>query len=168
MSLSADLWHDRPPVPAQQQRIIAFTNSLQINPSSLLIPICVIPLSHLRPLFTASMGLQLSTSWQSLGLYGVLLRTHPESDRPLTFTPPAWASSCCAMWSTFTKTPIPPALTTGRERAGEDTGWSCLIKLKHAGQRIRCSWWLNWCQEIVLKSYHSFYDKIEKKHINVG
>lgn len=69
------------------------------------------------------MGPQFRTSRQSPNVYFFLSRIHPESVRPLTCT--AWwprVCNCSATWSTFTKTPMPPALKKKREVKGGQGG----------------------------------------------
>lgn len=110
VKLSADLWHNSSPIPVWQKKPFA------PNLSSLIRSVfpSIVP-THSKPSFTASVGPQLWTCVQSPGLYCFLSRTHPESDRPLTCTPWwPWDRSCSSTWSTFTKTPIPPALKEAR------------------------------------------------------
>lgn len=75
-------------------------------------------LSHLAAITAASRGRQILASGHPLRLYGLNLymsRNHAESTRPLTCTPPCPCDSkCSAMLSTFTRTPMPPALMTER------------------------------------------------------
>lgn len=90
----------------------------------------VVRLSYLMPLFMASVGAQLMVSRQSVNLYCLLSRNHPESARPLTCTP-WWPcdSSCSATRSTFRRTPVPPALLTGR--VGSECAPEPLSLVKH-------------------------------------
>lgn len=80
-------------------------------------------LSHLMLCCEVFMGPQFWISRQSPNLYLFLSRNHPESERPLTCT--AWwprVCNCSATMSTFTKTPKPPALRTGRGQRSKDGG----------------------------------------------
>ena len=76
-----------------------------------LLPLTFCAFTNLMLFFKESMGPQFRTSRQSPNLYFFLSRIHPESVRPLTCTA-QWprVCNCSATWSTFTKTPMPPAL----------------------------------------------------------
>lgn len=66
------------------------------------------------PLLMVSVGAQLTASTQSVQWYCLLSRNQPESDSPRTCIP-VWPrpSSSSATRSTFSRTPVPPALQAG-------------------------------------------------------
>lgn len=68
---------------------------------------------YLMPLLMVSVGAQLTVSTQSVQWYCLLSRNQPESDRPRTCIPVCPSpSSSSATRSTFSRTPVPPALHT--------------------------------------------------------
>lgn len=67
--------------------------------------------TYLMPLLMVSVGAQLTVSTQSVKWYCLLSRNQPESDRPRTCIPVCPSpSSSSATLSTFSNTPVPPAL----------------------------------------------------------
>ncbi len=109
-----------------------YTRSALFYPPSVLVPPSVPCSTHLMPLLMASVGAQLKVSKQSVNLYCLLSRNHPESARPLTCTP-LWPcdSSCSATLSTFRRTPVPPALVTGRAGSEGANERSSLLNHTH-------------------------------------
>lgn len=123
MGLPAPLWYHSSPVPDGTGEMMGYTvprlaswwsrHSTKISPShkSLSFYDNNHWLPYLMPLLMVSEGAQLTASKQSVLWCCLLSRNQPESDSPRTCIPVCPSpSSSSATWSTFRRTPVPPAL----------------------------------------------------------
>lgn len=122
MDLPASLRHHSSPVPDGARQIQCWGNIrvatyfIISSPAAKIFPTAVLCgdwLPYLMPLLMVSVGEQVTVSTQSGQWYCLLSKNQPESDRPRTCIPVCpRPSRSSATRSTFSRTPVPPALHT--------------------------------------------------------